>query len=79
MVHLHDHPDTYNLITAHHFIEHLAKDEVLDFLDAVKIALKPEGRVIIVTGNVASLFGPRTSARILPMRVGLHRGAFRSF
>lgn len=55
--HLRNNPNGYDLITAHHFIEHLTKDEVLDFLEAVMGALKNGGRIIITTGNVASLFG----------------------
>lgn len=51
------HPNSYDLITAHHVIEHLKKEEVLDLLDAIKTSLRPEGRIIISTGNVASLFG----------------------
>ncbi len=57
MAHLGSNPERYDLITAHHFIEHLNKAEALDFLEAVKVALKPGGRVIVTTGNVGSLFG----------------------
>jgi 2-polyprenyl-3-methyl-5-hydroxy-6-metoxy-1,4-benzoquinol methylase len=54
---LRDNPGCYDLITAHHFIEHLTKDEVLDFLEAARAALRTGGRLILTTGNVASLFG----------------------
>ncbi len=53
------HPDTFELITAHHFIEHLTKPRIFDFLDAALIALRPGGRLVLTTPNAASLFGAR--------------------
>jgi 2-polyprenyl-3-methyl-5-hydroxy-6-metoxy-1,4-benzoquinol methylase len=50
-------PGYYGLITAHHFIEHLSKDEIIEFLESIFEALRPGGRVLVSTGNVASLFG----------------------
>jgi cyclopropane fatty-acyl-phospholipid synthase-like methyltransferase len=52
-------PDTFDLITAHHFIEHLTKPRIFDFLDEAMISLKPGGRLILTTPNAASLFGAR--------------------
>ena len=51
------HPNYYDTIVASHFIEHLTKEEIIDFLEAVKSSLKNKGRIILQTGNVASLFG----------------------
>ena len=52
-------PNTFDLITAHHFIEHLTKPRIFDFLDAALIALRPGGRLVLTTPNAASLFGAR--------------------
>lgn len=54
---LKEYPNTFDTITAHHFIEHLTKNEVMNFLDSIISGLKPDGRIIVSTGNVASLFG----------------------
>ncbi len=47
----------YELIIANDIVEHLTKNEVIDFLDALFAALRPGGQVIINTENAASLFG----------------------
>ena len=54
-----DRPDAFDLITAHHFIEHLTKPRIFDFLDATRYALRPAGRLLLTTPNAASLFGAR--------------------
>jgi cyclopropane fatty-acyl-phospholipid synthase-like methyltransferase len=51
------HKGKYELIIANDIVEHLTKNEVIKFLDAVFAALRPGGRVIINTENAASLFG----------------------
>ncbi|TWT40899.1 Ubiquinone biosynthesis O-methyltransferase [Phycisphaerae bacterium RAS1] len=48
---LKEHQNEFDLITATDIIEHLTKDEVLDFLDGVNGALRPGGRVILQTVN----------------------------
>lgn len=45
---------SYDCITALDVIEHLEKEQVLHFLDAVYNALKPGGRLILQTPNAAS-------------------------
>ena len=45
---------TFDLITAFDIIEHFAKEEVFEFLDALYAALKPGGRLIIQTPNAES-------------------------
>jgi hypothetical protein len=47
----------YELIIANDIVEHLTKNEVIQFLDAVFAALRPGGKVIVNTENAASLFG----------------------
>ena len=42
--------------TGNYIIEHLKKDEVLDFLDMIHNSLKPKGHVLISTFNSLSLF-----------------------
>ena len=54
---LHRHPEKYEMIVAFDIIEHLTKDEVFEFLDALYSALQPGGKVLIGTINAASLFG----------------------
>jgi cyclopropane fatty-acyl-phospholipid synthase-like methyltransferase len=51
------HKGKYELIIANDIVEHLTKNEVIQFLDAVFAALRPGGRVIVNTENAASLFG----------------------
>lgn len=48
----------YDSIIATDFIEHLTKDEIVDFLEAALGALEPGGRIILSTPNISSLFGP---------------------
>ena len=50
-------PATFDLITALDIIEHLNKDEVLEFLDACHGALKPGGRVVLQTPNAETPWG----------------------
>ncbi|MCG8403894.1 MAG: class I SAM-dependent methyltransferase [Phycisphaerales bacterium] len=45
------HPGEFALITAFDIIEHFQKDEVLDFLDACFLALRPGGRLVLQTPN----------------------------
>lgn len=53
---LQEHKDSFALITGLDIIEHLTKDEVLDFLDGCYQALQPGGRLILQTPNAASPF-----------------------
>jgi len=48
--------EVYDLIIAIDFIEHLTKDEVLNFLELCFMKLKPSGRIILQTPNAASPF-----------------------
>jgi SAM-dependent methyltransferase len=54
---LRSHPSEFDLITAFDLIEHLHKDEVLDFLDLVYQALRPGGSIILQTPNAESPWG----------------------
>jgi len=53
------HPDEFDLITVFDVLEHIPKNEVLGFLDALRGALKTGGRMIIHTANGESPFGGR--------------------
>lgn len=53
------HKQEFDFISANDIIEHLKKDEVLEFLDTVYAALKPGGSVLMTTANAGSLFGAR--------------------
>ena len=53
------HPAEFDFVGANHVIEHLRKDEVLNFLDLVRGALRPGGGVLMATPNAASLLGSR--------------------
>jgi cyclopropane fatty-acyl-phospholipid synthase-like methyltransferase len=50
-------PATFDLITLPDVIEHLHKPEVLRFLDAALVALKPGGRLVLQTPNADSPWG----------------------
>lgn len=47
-------PGRFDLLAALDIVEHLTRDEALQFLDACKLALKPGGRLIIQTPNADS-------------------------
>ena len=49
----------YDLIVALSFLEHLTKNELFDFLDAARIALKPGGRLFCKVPNAKGPFGGR--------------------
>jgi 2-polyprenyl-3-methyl-5-hydroxy-6-metoxy-1,4-benzoquinol methylase len=48
---LKEHTDTYEIIFARDILEHLSKEEVLEMLELVRIALKPGGSFISQTVN----------------------------
>jgi len=54
---LEDNPAGFDLITALNIIEHISKDEVLGFLHGCHAALKPGGRLILMTPNAYTPFG----------------------
>lgn len=54
---LKDQPNSFDLLTGFDVIEHLSKDEALEFLDACYAALKPGGRLILQTPNAESPWG----------------------
>lgn len=51
-VHLKTHVGSYDVITGMDIIEHFSKDEVIEVLDLVRDALKPDGLAIFRTPNV---------------------------
>jgi SAM-dependent methyltransferase len=53
------HPDAFDRIVANDVIEHLHKEDVFRFLDAIRAALKPGGSVLIRTGNAGSFLAGR--------------------
>lgn len=52
-----EHPDAFDLITGLDIIEHLTKDDVLDFLDLCHGALRPGGRLVLQTPNAETPWG----------------------
>ncbi len=52
-------PHTYGVVIANDFLEHLTKEEILEFLDMVLIALQPKGRLILKVPNAYTIFGSR--------------------
>lgn len=53
--------EEFDFISANDFIEHLNKQEILALLDLVYTALKPGGKILIMTVNVgAPLLGPKS-------------------
>lgn len=55
MEYLRARPARFHCITASDVLEHFAKDELLDLLDAVFAALKPGGRLLVHTVNADGL------------------------
>lgn len=51
------HVGTYDMVIANDIIEHLTKDEIIQFLDLVHSSLREGGRILISTVNASSLFG----------------------
>jgi 2-polyprenyl-3-methyl-5-hydroxy-6-metoxy-1,4-benzoquinol methylase len=56
---LRSHPESCGAVIAADMLEHLTKDEALEFLDAVQGALVPGGRVVVRTANANSPFATR--------------------
>lgn len=54
---LRSHTENFHFITCFDIVEHFAKDELFDFLDALYGALRPGGRVIFQTPNAESPWG----------------------
>lgn len=54
---LSDNPAFFDLIAANDFIEHLTREKGIEFMGLVHRALRPGGRVILKTGNMASFGG----------------------
>jgi 2-polyprenyl-3-methyl-5-hydroxy-6-metoxy-1,4-benzoquinol methylase len=52
-----DQSDRFGLITAFNLLEHLDRMEMVDLMDAVVAALRPEGRFIAMVPNAKGLFG----------------------
>ena len=48
---------SWDLVFATDVIEHLGKDEIIAFLEAIHRALKPGGVVVLKTGNASSIYG----------------------
>lgn len=48
----------WDLVISWDVIEHLTKQEVVDFLSAIYAAIVPGGGIIVGTGNASSIYGP---------------------
>ena len=51
---LKDKVNEYDLVVSNDFIEHMSKDHILQFLSLIYQALKPGGRVLLKTANMAA-------------------------
>lgn len=51
------HKEEFDFISANDIIEHLRREEILEFLDLVYAALKPGCSTLMTTPNMAALFG----------------------
>lgn len=69
------HPGAFDLVISFDLIEHLGKDELLDFLAAAHGALRPGGRLILQTPNCASPFGIVQRHADFTHEIGLTPGA----
>ena len=56
-------PDTLDVIIMKQMIYYLPRNEVLDFMSAIAVALKPEGRVIVEFFNGALVSSRRTELK----------------
>jgi len=54
---LQEYPKTFDLIVANDFIEHITKAKGIEFVGLAYRALKPGGRIILKTGNMAAFGG----------------------
>jgi 2-polyprenyl-3-methyl-5-hydroxy-6-metoxy-1,4-benzoquinol methylase len=52
-------PGAFDAIVANDFIEHLTKNEILDFLAHARTALRSGGRLVMKTPNAGCVFGAR--------------------
>jgi SAM-dependent methyltransferase len=72
---LKDHPGPFDLITGLDIIEHFTKDEALDFLAAIQVALRPNGRVVLQTPNLGGFMGPSMRFGDFTHEIGLTPGS----
>ena len=68
---LQDQPDRFDLLHAKDVIEHLRPDELFEFLDACRFALKPGGALWLLTYNAQSPFANVTRYGDFTHEIGL--------
>lgn len=66
-----DKKEAYDLIVLNDVIEHLPKTEIINDLEIIKAALKPNGMLIVKTNNLAAITGPRLRYEDFTHEVGL--------
>lgn len=54
---LSQHKAAFDMVVANDFIEHLTKERGMDFVGLAKAAIRPGGRIILKTGNMAAFGG----------------------
>jgi SAM-dependent methyltransferase len=64
-------PATFTLILGIDIVEHLEKEEVMRFLDAARLALRPSGRLVLQTPNAATPWGSEYRYADFTHEVGL--------
>ena len=72
---LQQHPGEFGLIVGLDIVEHFTKPEVMRFLDACFLALKPGGRLILQTPNAESPWGSVHRYNDFTHEVGLNPNA----
>lgn len=68
---LREHPNRFDLVIGLDIIEHFTKDEMLNFLEAIKVSLRTNGMVVLQTPNLGTVMGPSIRFGDLTHEVGL--------
>ena len=63
--------ESYDLIVMNDVIEHLSKQEIIDDLELMRVALKKGGKLVIKTNNLAAITGSRMRYSDFTHEVGL--------
>jgi 2-polyprenyl-3-methyl-5-hydroxy-6-metoxy-1,4-benzoquinol methylase len=74
---LHDHVEAFDLVLMLHVLEHVPKDTTLAFLQAIRSALRPGGKLIVEVPNAAHpIVGARTLYSDFTHTVGYSEQSF---
>ena len=70
-----EHPNQFDLIIGLDIIEHFTKDEMMHFLDSIRIALRPNARLVLQTPNLAGLMGTSMRFGDITHEIGVTPGS----